>query len=233
MIYLFYGSDADKVRTKAFDWVAAARTKEPNLAYARLTREDLTPAALDEAAAAGGLFVSRLLIVIDDPFPTASGRADPDGADDAPAPDGCTNSIIEEYVERLAASDNAIVVLAPKLPAMRAKKLAAQAKITYRFDAAERAQSRGFNAALVNALATRSRETLWLEVARALHAGDRPEMLHGLLHWKARDLMEKGARAWSPEEARALSFGLIELLMDTRRKGLDLSRSLERFALAI
>ncbi len=46
MIYLFYGSDVQKVRTKAFEWVAKARAKEPNLAYVRLTREELTPATL-------------------------------------------------------------------------------------------------------------------------------------------------------------------------------------------
>ncbi|HEY4522942.1 MAG TPA: hypothetical protein VJK73_01055, partial [Candidatus Paceibacterota bacterium] len=67
----------------------------------------------------------------------------------------------------------------------------------------------------------------------ALRKGDAPEMLHGLLHWKTRDLMEKGSRAWKPQETRALSLSLISLLQNSRRKGLDLSQSLERFALSI
>ena len=71
------------------------------------------------------------------------------------------------------------------------------------------------------------------EINRALIAGDAPEMLHGLLHWKARDLMEKGSRAWKSEESRALSLNLISLLQTSRRGGLDLSTSLERFALSI
>jgi len=98
---------------------------------------------------------------------------------------------------------------------------------------AAREDARGFNNSLVNALAARSREKLWLEIARALQAGDAPEMLHGLLHWKARDLMAKGDRAWTPKESRVLSLSLISLLQSSRRGGLDLALTLEKFALSI
>ncbi len=50
MIYLFSGSDVDKVREKAFEWVEKARAKEPNLLYKRLAREDLSLGTLTEAA---------------------------------------------------------------------------------------------------------------------------------------------------------------------------------------
>jgi len=233
MLYLFTGSDVEKARTKAFEWVAKARAKEPNLAYARLTREEMSDAALDDAALAGGLFVSRLLVLLDDPFPNVKDIVSP-SSDDGLTMSEPSTSILEEHIDALAASDNAIVLLAPKLTAARAKKLTAKAKMAYAYDKIVPRESRGgFNTNLVNALAARSREKLWLEVTRALRAGDAPEMLQGLLHWKARDLMEKGSRAWPPAAARALSLALIALLQDSRRKGLDLSESLERFALAI
>ncbi|MFA6414725.1 MAG: hypothetical protein WC217_02445 [Candidatus Paceibacterota bacterium] len=230
MLYLFHGTDIEKTRTKAFEWVAAARKKEPNLAYVRLAREELTSAALEDAALSGGLFVSRLLVLIDDPFPRKRG-ADEEGIDDEEDPGG----EFEAHIDALVASDNAIIILAPKLNALKAKKLAAKAKVVYTYDLSMRASkpTRGFNSGLVDALGARSREKLWLEINRALAAGDAPEMLHGLLHWKARDLMEKGARAWKPHEARALSLALIELLQNSRRGGLDLSLSLERFALEV
>jgi len=229
MIYLFYGTDTERVRTKAFEWVAKAQEKEPNLAYVRLAREELTDAALEDAALSGGLFVKRLLILIDDPFPSARAATEEDVGEE----EGVTN-VFEEHIEALAASDNAIVILAPKLAAAKAKKLVAKAKVEYKFDAPiTRETARGFNGNLVNALAARSRENLWLEVNRALMAGDAPEMLHGLLHWKARDLMEKGSRTWKPEETRRLSLNLIELLQASRRGGLDLSLALEKFALSI
>jgi len=216
MFYLFYGSDGERVRTKAFEWVAKARVKEPNLAYVRLSREEITDAALEDAALSGGLFVKRLLILIDDPFQEEG------------------TSILDEHLDALEASDNAIIILAPKLAVLRAKKLAAKAKLSYEFNKAiSRDDARGFNSNLVNALAARTRDKLWLEINKALRAGDAPEMLHGLLHWKARDLMEKGSGMWSPKEARQLSLDLIEILQSSRRGGLDLSLSLEKFALSI
>lgn len=217
MIYLFHGSDVEKARAKAFEWVAKARAKEPNLIYARLAREELTDATLEDATLSGGLFVKRLLVLIDDPFQEEN-----------------QTDILEEHLDALVASDNAILILAPKLAAAQAKKLVAKAKVEYKFDKlVTREVARGFNSNLVNALAARSHEKLWLEINKALRAGDVPEMLHGLLHWKARDLMEKGSRIWTPKESRALSLSLISLLQSSRRGGLDLSLSLERFALSI
>jgi hypothetical protein len=230
MLYLFHGSDVEKTRAKAFEWVAKARAKEPNLAYVRLAREELTDAVLEDAALSGGLFVSRLLVLIDDPFPAARVAKEDENEKD----DEVSGSLLEEHLDSLAESDNAIVILAPKLAAAKVKKLVAKAKVEYRYDKpAAFEDKRGFNSNLVNALGARSREKLWLEINRALRAGDAPEMLHGLLHWKARDLLEKGSRAWTPKESRTLSLALIELLQNSRRGGLDLSLSLERFALSV
>ncbi|MFZ3043953.1 MAG: hypothetical protein WA058_02495 [Minisyncoccia bacterium] len=230
MLYLFHGSDVEKVRTKAFEWVTKARAKEPNLAYVRLAREELTPAALDDAALSGGLFVSRLLVLIDDPFPAARAAS----ADDEGSEEETSGSVFEDHIDALAASDNAIVILAPKLNVAKAKKLVAKAKLEYKYDKPIAFESkRGFNSNLVDALGARNREKLWLEVNRALYAGDAPEMLHGLLHWKARDLMEKGSRVWSPQESRKLSLALIELLQNSRRGGFELVLALERFALSV
>ncbi len=226
MIYLFYGSDVEHVRKKAFAWVAAARAKEPNLEYMRLAREDLSPSALEEIISSGGLFVRRLLVVLDDPFPTARAQNE-ESEEEAPS-----GSCVEDYIDALASSDNAVLIVAPKLLATKAKKIAAKAKAVYTFDKPSEAK-RGFNAPLPDALAARSREKLWLEVTRALRTGDAPEMLHGLLHWKARQLMERGSRDWKPQEARELSLALIELLQSSRRGGLPLAIALERFALSI
>ena len=235
MIYLFHGSDVEKVRAKAFAWVAAARAKEPNLAYARLSREELSDASLEDAAASGGLFVKRLLVLIDDPYPQSRGDEGEDT--ECPVRGGhlvSAPAVLDEYLEELAASDNAIIILAPKLTEAKVKKLVSLAKAEYKYDKSAAASGgRGFNSALVNALANRSRAALWLEVNRALRAGDAPEMLHGLLHWKARDLMEKGSAKWSPAEARALSLSLITLLQSSRSGGLPLSIALERFALSM
>ncbi len=233
MIYLFYGSDSEKVRRKAFEWVAAARKKEPNLAYVRLAREEMSAGTLLEAATSNSLFAKRTLTLLDDPYvgrTTSYNSEEADGEESETS----TATVLDDYIDMLAGSENAIVILAPRLAAAKAKKLAAKAKMEYKYDVPPaREDVRGFNSALVNALGAKSREKLWLEVNRALRAGDAPLMLHGLLHWKARDLMDKGSRSWQPAEARTLSLSLIALLQDSRRKGLDLSESLERFALSV
>lgn len=240
MIYFFHGSDVEKTCAKAFEWVAAARAKEPNLAYVRLAREELTPAALEDAALSGGLFVKRLLVLIDDPFSSyrQAGRTGAVNEEEESEEGENMGNFLEEYFDALVASDNAIIILAPRLTAVKAKKLAAKAKVAYKYDTSALSESKGFNANLVNALAARSREKLWLEINRALRAGDAPEMLHGLLHWKARDLMDlpagrQGKGNWTPTESRQLSLALIELLQDSRRGGLALPLALERFALSV
>ncbi len=85
----------------------------------------------------------------------------------------------------------------------------------------------------MNALAARDGKILWKEIVKAYREGDAPEAVHGLLHWKARDIMQKGSRAWKPEEARELSVSLIELLSDSRGRDITLGLALERFALSM
>ncbi|TSA44264.1 hypothetical protein D4R49_00385, partial [bacterium] len=135
MIYLFHGTDIEKVRAKAFEWVAKARVKEPNLAYVRLAREELTANVLEDASLSGGLFVSRLLVLIDDPFPAARASSEESySAEALQDKEEVSGNILEEHLDALAASDNAIIILAPKLPAAKAKKLVAKAKMTYVYD---------------------------------------------------------------------------------------------------
>lgn len=215
MIYLFHGTDTHKVRAKAFQWVAAARAKAPEAAYVRLTADQLSASSLTEALSSQGLFFSKTLVLLDDPFSESAAA-----------------ELVLAHLEALRDSPNVVAILAPKLLASRATKLAAVAEKVFTIDAAAK-KDRGFNSALVNALAARDRGTLWKEVTKALRDGEAPEALHGLLHWKARDLMQKGGRGWTQGEARALSLSLIELLSDSRGRDLPLPLALERFALTV
>jgi DNA polymerase III delta subunit len=215
MIYLFTGSDTNKVRAKAFAWVEASRKKQPDAPYRRIAAEEVSESALMDAVAAQGLFFSKSLVLLDDPFSLKE-----------------SGETVLESLQALAASPNPVGILAPKLHAAHMKKLEAAAEKTFKIDAVKK-EARGFNGGLVNALAVKDGQKLWEEIVRASRAGDAPEMLHGLLHWKARDLMEKGSRAWTEKEARGLSLALIELLSDARSESLDLSVALERFALSL
>lgn len=214
MIYLFHGSDESGVRAKAFAWVAAARQKAPDAHYLRLAADAITEEALREALSAQGLFFARTLVALDDPFSRAESVA-----------------ALEAVLPELAASPNAVAVIAPKASAKQVGLVAPHATKAFAVDAAPK-RARGFNAGLVNALGAKDGVKLWAEIHRAYRQGDAPELVHGLLHWKARDLMAKGGRGWTPDEARALSRSLIELVSESRGGGgLPLDLALERFAL--
>jgi DNA polymerase III delta subunit len=216
VIYLFHGSDTNKVRAKAFQWVTAARTKAPDAYYTRLDAESISTEALQEALMAQGLFFSKTLVLVDDPFSnTEAGEA------------------LLESLAALATSPNAVVILAPKLLAARVKKIETHAEKVYEVNALDKKPVRGFNSGLVNALGEKNGPKLWQEVEKARRQGDASEMIHGLLHWKARDLMQKGSRSWPGNQARILSRSLIELLSDSRSGDLPLDRALERFALSL
>lgn len=199
------------MRAKAFAWIAAARAKQPDVSYVRLGADEVTEANLAALAGTQGLFFTKTLALIDDPFSRKESA-----------------EMVLEQLEMLATSANPIALLAPNLLAARVKKIAAHTDKVFAFESAEKKPSRGFNTALVNALAEGNRTLLWKEVVKAERLGDAPEMIHGLLHWKARDLMQKGNK-----KGRVLSRDLIELLRDSRSGELPLSLALERFALTL
>lgn len=216
MIYLFHGTDAAKARAKAFAWVKAAREKQPDAAYIRLEGREITEANLIEISGTQGLFFRKTLALIDDPF--------------ALKEEGET---LLEHLAMLAGSENPIAIVAPKMLAAQKKALLAKADKEFVCDVTEKKPARGFNSALVNALGAKDGAALWKEIVKAERLGDVPEMIHGLLHWKARDMMEKGSAKWGSGGARKLSRDLIELLSDSRGGDLPLKEALERFALSL
>ncbi len=214
MIYLFAGTDVAKTRAKAFAWVAAARAKAPDAPYLRLSADEISEESLAEAMGSQGLFFKKALVLLDDPFSESA-----------------AGETVMAVLPMLAESENPIAILAPKLLATRQKKIEAKADKVFIHDLKEKKPVRGFNGALVNALGAKDGAALWKELQKAYREGDAPEAVHGLLHWKARDMMQKGSPKWGKDGARALSVSLIELLSDARSGDLPLKESLERFAL--
>ena len=86
--------------------------------------------------------------------------------------------------------------------------------------------------ALANAFGARDRKKLWILLVEAGRAGAAPEAVAGMLHWKVRDMLGKGARsAYTPEELKRLSRELVVLYHDSHRGAGELGLLLERFAL--
>jgi hypothetical protein len=216
MMYLFTGTDSDKVRKQAFALVDASRRKAPMAPYIRLAPEEISQESLEGALHTQGLFYDRSLVVLDDPFQIAE-----------------SSDVVLEQIELLQKSENPVFIIAPKLLPARRKKIETKAAKVFVYDVREKAEGRGFNSGLVTALGAKDGKGLWMELMKAKRAGDPAELVHGLLHFKARDLMEKGSRVWSVKDARALSVTLILLVSEAGRSELSLQDALERFALSL
>ncbi|HVY73106.1 MAG TPA: hypothetical protein VG984_03610 [Candidatus Paceibacterota bacterium] len=79
----------------------------------------------------------------------------------------------------------------------------------------------------------RDKKKLWIELNKAARAGTAPEAVAGMLHWKVRDMMQKGSTKYSKSELTTLSGELIALYHDSHRGAGDLGLLLERFALKL
>ncbi len=85
--------------------------------------------------------------------------------------------------------------------------------------------------ALAGALAKRDKKALWLLYQEALDNDQGPEVIAGILAWKARSLLSiKGP---GDTAARKLSHDLVCLYHDSHRGAGDLSLLLERFILTL
>lgn len=215
MLYIFAGSDEMKVREKALQWVAASRKKAPDALYVHVEAGVLSEHQLEDIIATQGLFYQKMLVVLDDPMETDEGR-----------------DLIEKYVDAIANSNNVIAFIMPKL-LLKDKGIVTKATKVFEFNKTAKAEVRGFNSSLVNALSAKNSIALWQEVTLALRRGEAPEAVHGLLAWKARDMLAKGASKWSREELRTLSRTLLTLVGDARRGDGSVETSLELFALTL
>lgn len=216
MIYLFTGTDEQKARAKAFAWVTATKAKVPEAPYVRLETKDISAESLQEVCGSQGLFFTKTLGLLDDPWSEKE-----------------KGELVLAHLSLLQESQNPIAILAPKLSSAITKKLEAKAHKVFSYTKVTKGFERGFNSALVNALGTKNSISLWVELMRTKRNGEAPEAVHGLLHWKARDLMQKGGGVWGKEGARTLSIDLVGLVSESRNGGLTLSEELERFALSM
>jgi len=215
MLYIFAGSDTQKVREKALAWVAASRKKAPNALYVHLEEGAISENQIEDIIQTQGLFYQKMLVVLDDPLGTEEGR-----------------EVIEKYTQAIVDSNNVIAFIMPKL-LIKDKGIVAKATKVFEYDKVAKGEERGFNASLVNALAAKNARALWQEITLTLRKGDAPEAVHGLLAWKARDMLAKGSSKWSRKELRELSRTLLTLVTDSRKESGNTEASLELFALSL
>jgi hypothetical protein len=207
MLYFYTGTDIDTAR-------AAAR------AAAGETAMRITDAhSIDDARTAllgGGMFMGPQTIIFDRVF----------GHDEM-------KELLFTSLSYMKIAPDFFYIVSEKLDAATQKILEKNADETKKFDLARSAKASSDIFAIANALKKGDKKSLWVGLQRELMNGAAPEAIHGILFWAAKDMFLK-SREGSGEHARAkkLVASLAELPHTSRRRGEELSYSLERFLLS-
>lgn len=238
MLYLFYGTDHDKLRATLERFRTALRTKRPDAELFKLDDPDqLTAGVIEELATSRGLFEHKYIVQLDRILESAEAK-----------------ELVSQYAASLAASENVFLVVEGELDAPTRKKLEKHAADVFAFPVTAKKQEEYNAFRLADALGKRDKKTLWTEYQRAKMARKEPEELHGILHWQLKTIMlamdHSSAEAaglkpfpykkasgfannFSRDELADLSRRLVATYHEARRGNGELGDNLERFILAL
>ncbi len=219
MIYLLYGLDTDKARSKANELIAALQKKKPDAAFFKLTDENVDAAVLDEYIGGQGLFSNKYIVFLDNVFKNREAK----------------ENVIKK-IKEIGASENIFIILEQKIDKASFGKIEKATEKTQLFDKEEdRNRAEELNIfALADALSARNRLQLWLVYLETVKRNIAPEEVSGILFWKVKDMItKKNFGRYSPEELQQLSSRLVSIYHDAHRGVHDFGITLEKFTLSI
>lgn len=215
MLYIFYGNDESKAREKAQSLIRGLQYKAPDAELVRITSEEQeSGVGISGLLGTQGLFKSNYIIFLDN-------------LSEEPTP---------EEQGAMQESAHVCVVLAGKLNPKTLEQYKKHAnKITeYKLSAPNVKFGSGeFNVfSVANALKACDKQRLWQGLAEARLAGAEPEAIVGILFWAVKDmLIKKQGNKWSEAELKEMVIIIAGLPHKSRREGLNLYSTIERFAL--
>ncbi len=238
MLYVFYGTDDEKVRRKTHELADGLLKKRPDASLFWLDEETATPEALTELVRSRGLFALKYIVILDHV------RRNKD-----------TAALLLDHLADMAASEHIFVLTEESLDAKLKKIVEKHATQTQVYDRNEHKEKERFNNfALADAFGMRSRKELWVLLMKAFRAGVSAEELHGVLFWQAKSMVlateaasaeeaglkpfvysksKRFAQKYSPAELRANLMTLVELYHDARWGKHELPVALEQWVLGL
>lgn len=211
MIYSFVGSDREKIRAHVTAWIAAARKKEPNLTYIRMTGDSFNEALFQESLEGQSLFAKKILIALDEVL---------------------TEHDLEGAFQAMKESENVFVIIETKIASKIRDSLQQLSERQFHF---ERKDGKGTEDifAVGNALARRDAKGVWVAYQEARFRDDPPQQVFGIVHAKIRKLLREGSRHYSRDELEKLSYKCITALQESRQGVWSPEDALEYFLLSI
>lgn len=240
MIYLLYGSDTNKSRTKLHELVASLLKKKPDASHVRITDEDFDEARLDENIGGMGLFSSKTIVELDNVFRNKEAKP-----------------VVLDRIKDIAESENVFVILEGELLAGEVKKFEKYAEKVQEFTSQDdtRAARKDFNIfSITDAFGKRDRKQMWVLYTKAKRKNISDEEIHGILFWQMKAFFqtmqastpkEAGLnpfvyqksqgylRNFKPEELQSISSRLVSIYHNARRGITDFDIALEKFILEV
>jgi len=240
MIYLLYGNDFVKARSKLREIIASQMKKNPDASYFKLNPENWSEEKLEEFVQSRGLFQSAYIVVCDGLVSSKQ-----------------SNETFLANLKEMKASSNIFLIIEETLTKENVKKIEKHAEKVQEFTDAkkDKPKNKDFNVfVLTDALGARDKKRLWLLYQDAMFSGMEPEEIHRLFFWQVKALLSaqnsKGAtdaglnpfvykkalgfsKNFTGEELRVMSSNLVTLYHEARRGGVEFGIALERFVLGV
>jgi len=235
MLYLIYGSNTQKARAKARSLLDSLIAKKPDSVVLRFNSENINKENLEEGFKGKGLFSDKYVVFLD--FISENENFE---------------ELLLGRVKEFASSENIFIILERGLTKKVLGKFEKHAEKVLEFSLPKTKEDKFNIFALTDAFGTRDKKKLWVLLQKALREGVKPEEIHGILFWQAKNilLVKRGgsppslglnpfvlkktqgfAQKFSDEEAHNTSKELVSLYHRSRRGETALDRALEEFVL--
>ena len=239
MLYLIYGSDAEKARLKFDALIETLVSRKPEAGIFRLNSLDFNNARFDELIGSRGLFAEKYIVSCNKLWA-----------------DKLIRSYIEERMEKIAQSENIFIFLEESLSKDSFSLFQKNAAKIQEYKIQQNKTVFGpYNIfAVTDALARRDRKRLWVQLEKAVYHQIPYEEIFWKFVWQIKMLLlvrhtksakeaninpftykkaRENSERFSEKELITMSGDLVKLYADVLSGRRGLSISLERFVLSI
>lgn len=177
MLYIFYGGDTHKARTKANELIKALREKKPEAGFFRFESNNINSDEMEHLTAARGLFENNYIVLLDNIL------EERDNAE-----------LLKNYASYIKEAEHIFILLESDAGADSIKKIEKQADSVKYFKEAgagvKEKNKEQFNIFdMADALGKRDRKKLWIMLQEARGYEVSPEEMFGILFWQIKNIL--------------------------------------------
>ena len=237
MLYLIYGTNSNKVRSKQKELINIMQSKQPDVSLYKVTTENWENDIVDELLSSQGLFLSKYIVSLDRVLE-----------------DKEISGIVLDNLKEFKESSHAWIIVEEKVTAAVLKKIEKYAYKIFDFNEVvvkkEKLNAFGF----AEKFASRNKVGAWTSFIELKDAELVGEEIHGVLWWQMKSvyLAKMGktasdtglapysyqkalvfAKNWELKDLNIILDNLIRIYHDAHRGGLDLMIEIEKMSLSI